>query len=333
MTDHTETEPTESNESPTIAITGAAGYIGSRVIVEIQEAHPEWELIAIDNQYRGQVDSIGDVEIDHVDIRNRDRLEDALSGTDVVCHLAAVSGVEDCEENADLAYEVNVTGTNNVAWFCRKTGAAMAFPFSMAVLGDPQSFPITADQPRDPLNWYGRTKAISEQAIEGFADGSFPAHLFLKSNLYGEHEVDGTTVRKPTVINFFVDRALAGEPLTVYEPGTQARNFIHVIDVARVYVRSAERLLAQLESGVTGTETYEVAGEEDMSVLSVAEVVREAAKDELGAEIDVTLVENPRAAETMVEEFSVDTSKAREILSWVPSKCVKMSVQQLLSTQ
>ena len=49
MTDHTETEPTESNESPTIAITGAAGYIGSRVIVEIQEAHPEWELIAIDN--------------------------------------------------------------------------------------------------------------------------------------------------------------------------------------------------------------------------------------------------------------------------------------------
>jgi len=70
-----------------------------------------------------------------------------------------------------------------------------------------------------------------------------------------------------------------------------------------------------------------------MSVLSVAEVVREAAKDELGAEIDVTLVENPRAAETMVEEFSVDTSKAREILSWVPSKCVKMSVQQLLSTQ
>ena len=209
----------------------------------------------------------------------------------------------------------------------------MAFPFSMAVLGDPQSFPITADQPRDPLNWYGRTKAISEQAIEGFADGSFPAHLFLKSNLYGEHEVNGTTVRKPTVINFFVDRALAGEPLTVYEPGTQARNFIHVIDVARVYVRSAERLLAQLESGVTGTETYEVAGEEDMSVLSVAEVVREAAKDELGAEIDVTLVENPRAAETMVEEFSVDTSKAREILSWVPSKCVKMSVQQLLSTQ
>ena len=329
MTTQIDTTTNELEDEPTIAITGAAGYIGSRVIVEIQEAHPEWELIALDNQYRGQVDSVGDIEIKHVDIRNRDRLESALSGADVVCHLAAVSGVDDCEENADLAYGVNVTGTNNVAWFCRKTGAAMVFPFSMAVLGDPESFPITADQPRDPLNWYGRTKAISERSIEGFADDAFPAHLFLKSNLYGEHVVDGENIKKPTVINFFVDRALSGEPLTVYEPGTQARNFIHVVDVARAYIRSAERLIEQLEHGTTGIETYEIAGEEDMSVMSVAKIVRDAAEENLGTEVDVELVDNPRAAETMVEEFGVDTSKARETLGWAPSESIKTSVRRL----
>ena len=331
MTTQSDTPTNKLEDEPTIAITGAAGYIGSRVIVEMQDAHPEWELIALDNQYRGQVDSVGDVEIKHVDIRNRDRLESALSGADVVCHLAAVSGVDDCEENADLAYEVNVTGTNNVAWFCRKTGAAMAFPFSMAVLGDPESFPITADQPRDPLNWYGRTKTISERAIKDFAEGAFPAHLFLKSNLYGEHEVDGTTVGKPTVINFFVDRALAGEPLTVYEPGTQARNFVHVVDVARVYVRSAERLLEQLESDTTNIETYEVAGKEDMSVMTVAEIVRDIARNEFDIETDIKLVENPRSAETMVEEFSVNISQTKEEIGWVPTKKVPESVQQLLS--
>ena len=287
-------------------------------------------MIALDNQYRGQVDSVGDVEIDHVDIRHRDRLESALSGADIVCHLAAVSGVDDCEENADLAYEVNVTGTNNVAWFCRKTGAAMAFPFSMAVLGDPQSFPITADQPREPLNWYGRTKAISERAIEGFADGAFPAHMFLKSNLYGEHEVDGTTVSKSTVINFFVNRALAGKPVTVYEPGTQARNFIHVMDVARAYVRSAERLIEQLERGDTGTETYEIASEEDLSVMRVAEIVREVADKELGLAVDVELIENPRVGETMVQEFGVDVSAARKKLGWKRTKSVRQSISRLL---
>ena len=330
MTDHTEAENDVPSDEATIAITGAAGYIGSRVIVEMQEAHPEWELIAIDNQHRGQVDSVGDIEIDHVDVRNRDRLEDALEGADVVCHLAAISGVDDCEENADLAYEVNIQGTNNVAWFCRKAGAALAFPFSMAVLGDPQSFPITADQPRDPLNWYGRTKAISERAVKGFADGAFPAHLFLKSNLYGEHEINGTTVGKPTVINFFVDRALSGETLTVYEPGSQARNFVHVKDVARVYVRSAEQLLNQLAADVTGVETYEIAGREDMSVMSVAETVQEVAEAELGTTVGVELVENPRGDETMVEEFGVDISVADTVLGWEPQQSIRNSVRELL---
>ncbi|GAB3687939.1 NAD(P)-dependent oxidoreductase [Salinarchaeum chitinilyticum] len=317
-------------DTPRIAVTGAGGYIGSRVLEILEREHPEWELVGIDNGYRSQVASVGDVEIDHVDIRNRGRLEAALDGADVVLHLAAVSGVDDCDQNADLAYDVNVTGTNNVAWFCRKTGAAMAFPFSMAVLGDPEEFPITADLPRDPMNWYGRTKAISEGSIESFAAGAFPAHLFMKSNLYGDHVVDGTVVSKPTVINFFVNRALAGEPLTVYEPGTQSRNFVHVKDVARVYLHSTERLLEQLEAGETGTETYEIASDEDPSVMSVAETVQRLASEELDREIDVELVENPRSAETMVEDFAVDTSRARERLGWVPEFDVESSVRELL---
>ena len=322
---------TDTDGVPQIAITGAAGYIGSRVLNLLTDHHPNWQYVALDNFYLGTVRSVGGVDIDHVDIRNRSELETALDGSDVVLHLAAVSGVDDCEQNADLAYEVNVTGTNNVAWFCRKTGAAMAFPFSMAVLGDPESFPITADQPRNPLNWYGRTKWIGEQAIESFADGSFPAHLFMKSNLYGEHVVDGTVVSKPTVINFFVDRALSGETVTVYEPGTQARNFVHVTDVARVYVRSAERLLKQLDAGETGTATYEIASDEDWSVMHIAEIVLDVAKEQHNINVNIDLVDNPRSNETIVEEFYVDWSKVREEFGWKPKNSIRNSVRQLIS--
>lgn len=329
----TENDSFDAAEPLSIAVTGAAGFIGSRVVDRLQQAHPEWELTAIDNFYLGDVRAVGDVTVEHVDIRDRDRLEDALAGSDVVMHLAAVSGVDDCTENADLAYETNVVGTNNVAWFCRQTGAALVFPFSMAVLGDPQSFPITVDQPRDPMNWYGRTKVLGEQAIETDADGAFPAHLFLKSNLYGSHRVGDRIVSKGTVINFFLGRLLEGETLTVYEPGTQARNYIHVTDVARAYVRSAERLAEQLAAGETGVERYEIASDEDPSVMTVAERIQSIA-GEYGLDADVELVENPRAGdETLVSEFGVDTSTARERLGWEVRHTIEETVRERLDRQ
>jgi len=321
-------------ETPHIAITGAAGYIGSRVVHELQREHPDWELTALDNFYRGDVREIGDVVVEHVDVRDRDRLEERLSGADIVMHLAAISGVDDCEEQPDLAYEVNVQGTNNVAWFCRKSGAALVFPFSMATLGDPVEFPITVDHPRDPMNWYGRTKLISERAIEDFADGAFPAHQFMISNLYGQHEIDGRAISKGTVINFFVSRALSGETVTVYEPGTQARNYVHVKDIARAYVRSGEALVESLAADETGVRKFELASDEYPSVMSVGQLVAEIAVEERGLDVDVELVENPRAGEeTLVEEFEVDTTRARTELGWELHESVTETVHGRLRSE
>ena len=316
-------------ESVSVAVTGAAGYIGSRVVALLQQHHPEWDITALDDFSHGDIRTIGEVSVQSVDIRDRDRLEEALDDVDIVAHLAALSGVDVCTRQADLAYEVNVTGTNNVAWLCRKHGIGLTFASSMAVVGDPSSFPISPEVTRAPLNWYGRTKLLGERAIETFSEDTFPAHSLLKSNLYGEHTVDGERVSKDVVINLFLDSVRADEPLTVYKPGTQARNYVHVDDVARAYVRSVERLRAQLQDGATGLEVYTVGSDEEPSVRELATLISDLAQEEIGRDVDVQVVENPRD-ETLVNKFTVDTSAARNQLGWTPQRTIESVVRSSL---
>lgn len=306
-----------------IGITGAAGYIGSRVLTELGRRHPDWNIVAIDNFYNGVVESVGDVVVRDVDIRDREALEDALDGCDAVLHLAAISGVDDCTQQPDLAYEVNVLGTSHVAWFCKKTDTPLAFPYSMAVVGDPTTFPITVDMPRAPLNWYGRTKVLGEELISRMAADSFPAHLFMISNLYGSHRVDGERISKPTVINFFVNKAKSGQSLTVYEPGTQSRNFVHVKDVAAAFCDSLKTLVSQSNPD---TRSLEVATDEDPSVMEMAKLVQRVAREQGDEAVGIDLVTNPREAETLVQEFGVDTSRTQEVLGWAPAHDIESTV-------
>lgn len=320
----------DGRESIHVAVTGAAGYIGSRVVSLLQSERPSWSITAIDNFYRGSLRRLGDISVEHVDVRRRDRLWDALEGADIVMHLAAISGVEDCESNPRLAYECNVTGTGHVVRFCRRRDAALIFPASMAVVGDPGEFPIAADHPREPLNWYGRTKLACEQLIDALAADAFPAHLFLKSNLYGDHAVDGEVVTKGTVLNFFVERALSAEPLPVYAPGTQSRNFVHVKDVARAYLHSADVLVDRLHDGETGVESFTIASNEDPSIGTIAETVSDHAADVLGVDVPTELVDNPREDETLVDAFPVETTRTHDVLGWDPTHTVDDTVRRLL---
>jgi nucleoside-diphosphate-sugar epimerase len=317
-----------TKQTPVVAVTGAAGYIGSRVVWQLQHDHPDWDVVAFDNFYLGEVRQIGAVDVRDVDIRDREQLEAALDGTDAVVHLAAISGVDDCTDHPALAYEVNAVGTMNVAWFCKHTNTPLAFPFSMAVVGDPDSFPIQVNDPREPLNWYGQTKVLGERMIEELSRDAFPAHLFMISNLYGGHTIEDREITKGTVINFFVNQVLAAKPITVYEPGTQARNFVHVKDVANALCLSVEELV---NSTATGASKFEVASDSDPSVRQVGEVIQRVAEELRGAEVDIEMVPNPRQNETLVDRFDVDTRRIESVLGWSPERSIEESVRHLLS--
>jgi UDP-glucose 4-epimerase len=309
----------------TVGLTGAAGYIGSRVLGDLLDAGHD--VVAIDDFSVGTVEAVDGVEIERADVRDESVVRETFSDVDVLLHLAAVSGVTECEDDPDRAFDVNVRGTETVAWVCRREGIPLVFPASMAIIGDPQSTPITADHPRNPLNHYGLTKVMSERDIHDLAEGAFPAHVYMKSNLYGHHRVDGQRVGKRTVINIFVERALSGETLTVHEPGTQARDFVHVADVARAYVRSVDAL----PDADDGAVTLPIASGEEYSILELAELVQRVTDEERGETVEVELVENPREGEAVSGDFTVDTTAARDAIGFETERSVEGFVRGMIS--
>jgi len=313
-------------ETHTIGITGAGGYIGSRVTKNLLDAGHD--VVPVDNFYAAQVEEIDGREILDGDVRDASMLDERFDDVDALFHLAALTGVQECDENENEAFEVNVRGTENVARFCRNNDVPLVFPCSMAIVGEPVDLPITSEHPRDPVNAYGLTKEMSEDDIHSLARRSFPAHVLMKSNLYGHHAIDGRSIGKRTVINVFVEKALDDEPLTVHEPGTQARDFVHVKDVARVYERSLDALMDDPDDGAT---TLPVASGEDMSVLDLANLIQRVTREERGYEPAVEMIENPRGEEAAGSDFSVDTSEAREAIGFEADHSVEETVRNLIA--
>jgi len=309
----------------TVVVTGAAGYLGSCVAATLLDAGHD--VVPVDNFSTGSVRSVRDQVVKRVDVRDRQAVRNVTKNADAVIHLGAVSDVEASEQAPEHAFDVNVGGTENVAWVCRERGIPLSFAGSVAVFGEPESFPLHPDRPRDPLNVYGVTKQMNEDDIRLLSSRTFPAHVFLMANLFGAHgEGDDGMVRKRTVIDIFVNAARSNEPLTVYDPGTHARNFIHVKDVADAYRRSIETLV-NAEDGAT---TYTVASDQVRSVLDIAEFVQEIAKDELGYVPPIERVKNPRD-EAISEEFSMETAPVVNDLGFNPSRTVEDSIRQMLS--
>jgi len=311
------------SETFDVCLTGAGGYIGSRVTkLLLNEGH---DVTPIDSFRSAQVDEIGGVGVEEADVRDREQMREAIDGSDVVMHLAAITDVQECEENQEEAFDINVRGTENVAWVCRENETPLVFPCSMAIIGDPVELPITSDHPRRPLNHYGRTKAMSEEDVGWLAEDTFPAHVYMKSNLYGHHEIDGELVGKRTVINIFVEKALKEEPLTVHEPGTQKRDFVHVKDGARAYLCSLENIV----DADDGARTLPIASGECMSVLELAETVQDVVGEEMGYDVEIEVVENPRESEDVSGDFTVDTSEARDSIGFEAEHTVREAVREM----
>ncbi len=138
-----------------ILITGSSGFLGKKVRTVLEKGY---EVVPTNPFYRK-----GEIELD---ILKLDIIEEVFKNVrpDVVVHLAGISDPDYCENNMNLAYAINVKGTQNIVRACKTWGARLLFSSTDYVF-DGNNSPYNEKSSPCPVNIYGRTKAEAEACI------------------------------------------------------------------------------------------------------------------------------------------------------------------------
>lgn len=103
---------------------------------------------------------------------------------DVVIHCAAYTAVDKAEDEQGLCYLVNASATENIAEICKKINAKMLYISTDYVFDGTKDGFYEVDDIPNPINVYGKTKLLGENAVQKILDKYFIVRI---SWVFGEH--------------------------------------------------------------------------------------------------------------------------------------------------
>jgi nucleoside-diphosphate-sugar epimerase len=212
-------------------VTGGAGFIGSNVTgLLLDEGH---EVVVLDDISSGYEENLYDTAcFVRGDVTDRELVASAMSGCDVVFHLAASVGNTRSIDDPVRDSQVNVLGTLNVLESARALGIRrIVFSSSAGIFGELKTLPIREDHPQDPDSPYGVSKLAAEKMCLVYNKLYGMSNVCLRYfNVYGlrqRYDAYGN------VIPIFAERILRGQEVVIFGDGEQTRDFVNVADVAR----------------------------------------------------------------------------------------------------
>ena len=213
-------------------MTGGAGFIGRHCVKSFLEKN--YQVTIFDNFSNSSEDIISDLLYDGVklikgDITRRDEVSNAISGHDIVIHLAAKINVEDSIKFPKETLMTNVDGAINVLNACVKHDVKnIIAASSAAVYGETQNLPISENNKTNPSSLYGESKLKMEEYIQSFSKKHNINSIILRIfNVYGK----GQSPEYAGVITKFLNKISKNQPLEIFGDGLQTRDFVSIQDV------------------------------------------------------------------------------------------------------
>jgi UDP-glucose 4-epimerase len=245
-----------------VAVTGAAGFIGSHLTDRL--LRDGLEVAAIDNLSTGRLSNLAHLRANprltfhQADVLDPDMLDAILPGVDAVFHLAGLADIVPSIEHPEDYYRANVDGTFCLMQSVRKAGIPrVVYAASSSCYGVPDHLPTPESAQIRPEYPYALTKYLGECLVMhwGHVYGIETSALRL-FNVYGPRS--RTAGAYGAVFGVFLAQKLAGKPFTIVGDGTQRRDFTFVTDVTDALVRTAQAPLGGEILNVGSGSTYSV---------------------------------------------------------------------------
>ena len=235
-------------DGKTVLVTGAAGFIGSNLVMRLFHDFRNIRVIGIDSitdyydvnikyERLKEIESLNrDWTFVHASIADKDAVERIFSKDriSVVVNLAAQAGVRYSITNPDAYVQSNLVGFYNILEACRHYEVEhLVYASSSSVYGSNKKVPYSTDDKVDnPVSLYAATKKSNELMAHAYSKlYNIPSTGLRFFTVYGP-------AGRPDMAYFgFTDKLVKGETIKIFNYGNCKRDFTYVDDIVEGVVR------------------------------------------------------------------------------------------------
>jgi UDP-glucuronate 4-epimerase len=312
-----------------ILVTGAAGFIGSRVAANLHQSGRQ--VVGLDNfndayDVRLKVwrwvnlENLPGLELHRLDILDTNALERVFERNarvnqgvpfDAVINLAARAGVRTSVENPRAYVGANVTGALNLLEMCRKFEVKkFVLASTSSLYGKDHATPYREEMNTDrQLSPYAATKKAAEAM-------SYTYHFLnkLDVSVLRFFTVYGPAGRPDMTPLRFVQRIREGKVITIFGDGSQSRDFTFVDDIAQGTVLALKPV---------GYEVFNLGSDEPLRLRDMIALIEELTGQKAKTEY------KPWHPADMAATWA-DITKAKKMLGWAPQTKFREGMRRLV---
>lgn len=190
-------------KKPRLLLTGGSGLLALNWACAMRN---RWEVVLGMHQHTVQLAGTNAYSLN---LQNPTQLGSQLDSLspDLVAHTAGLTSVDRCEENRALANEANAVIARNIAEATAKRSIALVHISTDHLFAGERSC-YSEQEPVQPINEYGRSKALAEEWVQA----AYPQSLILRTNFFGwGHR------HRQSFSDWLIYNLRAGKPLTLFD--------------------------------------------------------------------------------------------------------------------